>query len=140
MNGNSFIGFILKSPFHGIMSASTMLITVTGRKSGRKVTTPVNYYQDGSTLWVLTNPERKWWRNVQSCAEVELRLRGKTALATAEVIRDETALAGQIGEYVKRIPLSARALGVRVVQGQPDPSDLARAAGRHLMIRINLSK
>lgn len=68
MNGNSFMTFILRSPMHGILSGSTMLITVTGRKSGRPITTPVNYYQKGDTLWVISNRERSWWRNLKGGA------------------------------------------------------------------------
>jgi len=32
-----------------------MLITVTGRKTGKKYTTPVGYYQQDGYLWVLTS-------------------------------------------------------------------------------------
>ena len=45
--GNTFIKLFLRSPLHRMMSKSTLLITFTGRKSGNKYTTPVNYSLEG---------------------------------------------------------------------------------------------
>ena len=136
MNGNSFMTFMLRSPLHGVMSGSTMLVTVTGRKSGRLITTPVNYYQEGDTLWVISNRERTWWRNLKGGASLKLRLRGQELNGFGEVLLDEPAVAVQIGEYVRHLPISARALGVHVVDGQPDPADLERLAKEKVMIKI----
>ena len=58
MNGNSFIAWLLRSPLHGLLSGNTLLITVTGRKTGRPITTPVNYVRDGDRLWVISNRDR----------------------------------------------------------------------------------
>jgi deazaflavin-dependent oxidoreductase (nitroreductase family) len=138
MNGNSFITFLLRSPLHRLMSGSTMLITVTGRKSGRPITTPVNYYQDGDTLWVISNRERTWWRNLKSGAPLKLRLRGREVDGFGEVHLEEAAVAAQIGEYIQHLPMSARALGVRVQDGQPNLADLQRLAQERVMIRIKL--
>jgi len=138
MNGNSFMTFMLRSPLHGVMSGSTMLVTVTGRKSGRLITTPVNYYQEGDTLWVISNRERTWWRNLKGGASLKLRLRGQELNGFGEVLLDEPAVAVQIGEYVRHLPISARSLGVQVQAGQPDPADLARLAQERVMIRIKL--
>ena len=49
----------------------TRLITVTGRKTGRKYTTPVGYYQEGDTLWVISSRDRTWWRNATGGAQVD---------------------------------------------------------------------
>lgn len=139
MNGNSFMTFMLRSPLHGIMSGSTMLITVTGRKSGRPITTPVNYYQEGDTLWVISNRERTWWRNLKGGVPVKLHLRGREKSGFGEVLLDEAAVAPQIGEYVRHLPISARSLGVHIQDGQPDPADLRRLAKERVMIRIKLA-
>lgn len=139
MNGNSFMTFMLRSPLHGIMSGSTMLITVTGRKSGRSITTPVNYYQEGDMLWVISNRERTWWRNLKGGVPVKLHLRGREKSGFGEVLLDEAAVAPQIGEYVRHLPISARSLGVHIQDGQPDPADLRRLAKERVMIRIKLA-
>jgi deazaflavin-dependent oxidoreductase (nitroreductase family) len=138
MNSNSFMAFMLRSPLHGVMSGSTMLVTVTGRKTGKAITTPVNYYQEGDTLWVISNRERTWWRNLKGGAALKLRLRGQEVNGFGEVLLDEPAVAAQIGEYVRHLPISARSLGVHMQDGQPDPADLARLAQARVMIRIKL--
>ena len=43
MNGYDFVAWLLRSPFHGMLSNGMMLITVSGRKTGKKYTTPVDY-------------------------------------------------------------------------------------------------
>ena len=138
MNGNSFISFLLRSPLHRMMSGSTMLITVTGRKSGRPITTPVNYYQEGDTLWVISNRERTWWRNLKGGASLKLRLRGQEVDGFGEAVLVESEVAAQIGEYVRHLPISVRSLGVHMLNGQPDPADLSRLAQERVMVRINL--
>jgi hypothetical protein len=58
MNENSFIAWLLRSPLHGLLSANTLLITMAGRKTGRPITTPVNYVRDGDRLWVISSRDR----------------------------------------------------------------------------------
>lgn len=45
---------LLRSPFHGVVSNSLMLVTFTGCKTGNEYTTPVGYRQEGDTLTVFT--------------------------------------------------------------------------------------
>lgn len=137
MNGNDFMKFFLRTPLHVFMG-NTMLITVTGRKTGRKYTTPVGYYRADGHLWVLSSRERTWWRNVRDGAEVSLRLHGKEAAGYAEAILDEDAVTQQVLEYVRHIPMSAKGLGVRVENGQPNREDAARLAEDRLFVKIEL--
>jgi hypothetical protein len=69
---------------------------------------------------------------------VELRIRGENVQAFAEAIVYEETVATQIIEYVCQIPMSARALGVRVENGQPHPEDAARLAKERLFVKIRL--
>ena len=137
MKGNDFVVFALKSPLHVFMG-DTMLLTVTGRKTGRKISVPVNYYQDGDSLWVLSTRERTWWRNLAHGGEVGVRLHGHDFNATGEVILEEQAVSARLVQYVKRLPLSARALGVRMENGEPNCDDIARVAKERLFVRICL--
>ena len=85
---NDFVKFFLRTPLYVFMG-DTMLITVTGRKTGKKYTTPVGFYREGDFLWVLTSHDRTWWRNVKNGADVEMRFRGKDVTGFAEAILDE---------------------------------------------------
>ncbi len=137
MNGNSFVKFLIKSPLQFFMG-NTMLITVTGCKTGRKITTPVNYYQDDNVLWVISTRSRKWWRNVRTGAAVDLYLRGKAMKGFAEAVSDESEVTTRSVDYVQRLPMSANALGVRIENGIPNCEDVSRLAKERLFVKIQL--
>jgi len=138
MTGNDFVKFFLRTPLY-IFMGDTMLITVTGRKTGKKYTTPVGFYRDGNTLWVISSRDRTWWRNLIGGADVEIRIRGEDVTGFAEAILDEEAVAAQAVEYVHHIPMSAKAMGVRVDKGEPHPEDVVRLAKERLFVRVNLN-
>jgi len=135
MNGNDFVKLLLESPLHVLMG-NTMLITLTGRKTGRKITLPVSYYRDLDALWVVTSRSRMWWRNLRQGAQVHLRLDGKDVEGFAEAVLDEKAVAAQIEQYVRHLPMSARSLGVRFHDGVLSAEDTARLAKDRLFVKI----
>jgi len=137
VNGNDFVKFMLRSPLQIVMG-DTMLVTVKGRKTGKPITLPVNYYRDGNTLWVISNRERTWWRNVCPAAPVTLHLHGRDMKACAEMVSDEKAVAAQMADYVRHLPMSAKPLGIRMEGGIPNCDDSARAAKNRLFIKLQL--
>lgn len=77
---NPLVRPLLRSRLHPLLSRSVLLLTYTGRRSGRRFTIPVQYTTDGDVLVVAAGaPERKvWWRNLTGeGAEVRVRLRGR---------------------------------------------------------------
>jgi len=139
MDGNDFVKFFLKTPLH-IFLGDTMLITVTGCKTGKKYTTPVGFYRDGNSLWILSSRDRTWWRNVEDGNAVEMRIHGRDVKGFAEAILDADEVAKQVIEYVRHIPMTAKSLGVRVENGEPNPEDAARLAKERMFVRINLNE
>ena len=138
MTGNDFVAFMLRTPLHHFMG-NTMLITVTGRKTGKKYTTPVGYYRVDDHIWVITNRDRTWWRNLKDGAEVSMRIHGKNVNGFAEAILDEKAIAARIGEYLLHVPLAIKPLGVRIENGEANPEDAARVAKERLFVKIKLN-
>jgi len=138
MNGNDFMAWVLRSPFHGMLSNGMMLITVTGRKTGKTYTTPVGYYEEGDSLWVITSRDRKWWRNLQGGANVKLLLKRKPVNGFAETELDEKAVETRMYEYVKHIPQAAKPMKIHVENGVANPEDIARTARDRLFVRIKL--
>ena len=138
MTGNDFMAWVLRSPFHGMLSNGMMLITVTGRKSGKKYTTPVGYYREDGCLWVITSRERTWWRNLKGGAEVELLLKRKPMKGFAQPELDEKAVEARMFEYLKYIPQAAKPMGVRVENGEANAEDVARTAKDRLFVRIRI--
>ncbi len=137
MKANDFVVLALRSPLHVLMG-ETMLITLTGRKTGRKITVPVNYTQECDELWVLSSRDRTWWRNLLKGGEVVVRLHGHEFKGLAEVVLDEAAVAAQLGRYINHLPASARYIGVRVENGEANCHDLSRVAKERLFVKICL--
>ena len=48
--------FLLRSPLHGVMSKRVLLVTFTGRKSGKAYTTPVSYMREGDIVFFTDSP------------------------------------------------------------------------------------
>jgi hypothetical protein len=90
-SGNRVVRQLLRSPLHAPFSGRLVLITVTGRRSGREHTLPVAYKQDGERLAIpVMWPERKlWWRNLRDGAPVRLRLRGQERTGQARAREDD---------------------------------------------------
>jgi deazaflavin-dependent oxidoreductase (nitroreductase family) len=89
---NPLMKWLLRSPLHGLFSRMYMLMTVTGRKSGRQYTTPVQYGRKEDTLYVITSRDCIWWRNLRGGADVTLRLRGKTVRGQAHIETEAAAV------------------------------------------------
>lgn len=140
MKGNDFMAWVLRSPFHGILSNGMMLITVTGCKTGKKYTTPVGFYEEDGSLWVLTSRDRTWWKNLKGGANVSLLLRRKSVQAFAEPELDERFVACKIVEYLRHVPQAAKPMGIRVQDKTPNAEDVARVSKDRLFVRIELTR
>ncbi len=73
---NIVVGALLRSPLHFLMSKDIMIITFTGRNSGRKFSTPVRYIHVDGIVRCFTSTETRWWRNLRGNANVELLIEG----------------------------------------------------------------
>ncbi|CAG0982633.1 hypothetical protein ANRL2_02557 [Anaerolineae bacterium] len=140
MNGNDFMSAVLRSPLHGMLSNGMMLITITGRKTGRQYTTPVGYYEEGGYLWVLTSRERTWWRNLQGSASVDLLLKRRLIKGFAETELDEESVEKRMYEYIRHVPQAAKPMGIRMENRTPNPEDIARTAKDRLFVKVNVAR
>ena len=105
---NPVMKFFLRSPLHFLWSKSLMLITFTGRKSGRQFTTPVRYVQYDDAVRCFTGRETQWWRNLRGGAEVVLRIRGEDARYSARAIDDDAEeIRRWLVDYLGRYPQDA---------------------------------
>jgi len=76
---NPVVVWILRSPLHRLLSRGLMLLSYTGRRSGRRHAIPVGYQRSGAVITVLASRARRkrWWRNFREPAPVELLVRGR---------------------------------------------------------------
>lgn len=137
--GNQFTKVILRSPLHGLLSGSTMLITVTGRKSGKAYTTPVNYVRHRDVVYITSRRERTWWRNLRGGGPVTLRLQGQNVQGRAIAIEDDQGVSAGLTAYLGQVPQYAKYFGVALdSNGQPKAGDIARVAQTRIMIQVKL--
>lgn len=132
--------WLLKSPFHSFISRGVMLVTVAGRKSGKPISTPTNYLLDGSTLWVISWRDRKWWRNLRGRAQVRVLLAGKGVEGPGQVIEEEKQVAQSLFEYYRKAPHLAKYVQIALdAAGLPVSADCERAAQKIVVVRIDLA-
>ena len=129
---------ILCSPLHRLLSGKRLVLSFTGRRSGTRYATPVNYLQRGGELLITT--DHKWWHNLDGGAPVAVRLRGRQLRASAEAIRDPDAVAEALTALVLDHPPYGRWADIHTgPDGTPDPSDVrAEVARGRVLVRVQL--
>ncbi len=136
---NPIIKWLLRSPLHGFVSNNMMLITYTGRKSGKEYTIPINYLRNDSVFITTSFRKRIWWRNLRGGAPVTLRVQGQTLQATAEVIEDDEGVAAGLMAYLQQIPHLSKYFGVKLdADGQPNSANVATSAQDKVIVRSKL--
>ena len=140
MSFNDFAARLLRSPFHGLMGGGTLLISVTGRKSGKPVTLPVNFQEIDGVLWVTSRRSRVWWRNLQACPDVKVWRAGKERTGQGELVLDNQSVAAGLTRLFSLDPRLAAALHVRMPAGVPDPADLQREVEDRLLIKLSIKE
>lgn len=143
---NKAMKFVLRSPAHGMVSKTVLLITFIGRKSGKTFTTPVSYSQYGDQVRIFTHAH--WWKNLlpravtgaPAAAPVTLRLRGREFQGMAEpVVEDKCSIAVALAEHLQKVPSDARYYKVTFDdQGHPRREEIQKAVQTVVMIRISL--
>lgn len=134
---NPLVIWLLRSPLHGAMSRSTLLLTFTGRKSGRIYTTPVNYVSNGDELLVVGSRGHSWWKNLRGGAAVTVRVRGRDMRGQAEVFEGEAAEQGLLA-VLRAVPAYRRYWKVELGEdGCPrEPGALRRVARENALVTI----
>jgi deazaflavin-dependent oxidoreductase (nitroreductase family) len=108
---NPMIAALLRSPLHGLLSSSLLLLTVTGRHSGRRYSIPVGYQRDGDDLLVMVSEARRkqWWRNYYEPGPVSVHVRGIERAGCASLVAPGSDEFRQIVEgALRRLPWLAR--------------------------------
>jgi deazaflavin-dependent oxidoreductase (nitroreductase family) len=131
---NPLMKWLLRTPLHSLSSGSTMLVTVTGAKTGRQITTPVNYTMDGTGVWVVSSRTRIWWRNLRGSRPCTLRLRGADVSAVADVLETDDDAARGLTRLIELNPSAAGYLGVR----PGDEASLRQAGQKWVAIHMHL--
>lgn len=115
-----------------------MILTVTGRRTGRRYEIPISYVADGAVVVCLTGIDNAWWKNLRGGADVTVLLQRQRFGGYAEA---STGVANMpvIESFLAARPRDARFHHVRRgAHGQFDADDLRRAALTRVLIRVEL--
>ena len=141
---NPMLRILLRSPLHGLLSDSILLLTYHGKKSGQEYTLPVQYARIGQAFYIVPGfPERKvWWRNLTGGAPVDFWVRGEKLTAQAQVVsgkQDESDLVDGLTAYFTRFPSAAQAHGLhRLPDGNLDREEVRSAASQIVVVQATL--
>jgi deazaflavin-dependent oxidoreductase (nitroreductase family) len=135
---NRTMKFMLRSPLHGVVSKSILLITFTGRKTGKTYTTPVSYSQTDDQVYIFTHAN--WWKNLHPDTPIGLHIRGRRLQGLPEtIVEDKNAVAAGLTAHLRQVPFDARFYEVALDDnGNPDLADVEKAVETVVMIRVQL--
>lgn len=133
---------LLRSPVHGLLSREILVLSWTGRRSGRRFELPLSYVPHAGALYLCTRPDGStWWRHLRPAARVALVLAGRRVAADA-VLVDPTSREAldALRAFVTRNPRT----GVTLYQvareaGAPKEDDLAREVLRSVVVRLDVA-
>jgi hypothetical protein len=117
-----------------------LLLTFTGRKTGKLYTIPVGYTPEGDTTLTLFS-SYCWWKNLRGGAPVVVHLQGCGRTGRAEVVEDREAVVEAVERLVAKYGLkdAGSRIGLALdTDPPPSPEELAAAMEGHVAIRIVL--
>jgi deazaflavin-dependent oxidoreductase (nitroreductase family) len=125
---------LLRSPLHWPWSRWFTVVEWTGRRSGRRYSTPVAFLPRGGEVWVTTGDT--WWRNLLSNPLIRVWLAGRQVVGDATLVTDRQESVQLHAAMFEARPFFARLAGLPPRPGRPQIA-AAVDAGRTL-IRIRL--
>ena len=117
----------------GLAGKRTHILTVPGRKSGRRYSTPVQLVIEGDRRWLVAPyGARAWVENARAAGAVELTRARRTTRHAVEELGPEEA-APVLREYLRTTPIVKRFFDVRA---DASLEAFAAEAPRHPVFRL----
>ena len=124
---------ILASRLHPLLSSRLMLLTFTGRKTGRSRTTPVSYVLDGSSL--LVPGGGAWSKNLGAGWPAQVCIRGTWIAVEPELVAEPLAMEELLRLMLAANPTMGMFTGIRPgPDGRPDAAALERERRRGFVV------
>lgn len=127
--------FLLRKDWLGGMGDLVLVITTTGRRSGKAVSTPIGYVSDGDGWAALTYSTSNWYRNLRASPDALLEIRGRPVRVRAEFVDDEAGRQQLVELYRQQ-----RARNFRMFFNVPidaPPDELARGIAARSFVRFH---
>src|SRR5512141_916204 len=118
-----------------------LLLTTTGRRSGKKRVTPLQYEEIGGLYYLgaARGLKADWVRNIQSCPDVEVHVGAKHFPGRAEIVTDPMKFADFMEVRLERHP---RMIGLIMERAHglprhPSRAQLEQLAGKEALVIIH---
>ncbi|MEP6988738.1 MAG: nitroreductase/quinone reductase family protein [Chloroflexota bacterium] len=136
---NPLIAALLRSPLHGALSGSTIVLSFKGRKSGKVYNLPVGYYElQGDRLVVI--PLHRWWKNLQGNVPVTVWLKGRKYTGVANATQGDEVTISVLQQIIANSANLMRVYKIeRDANGQPDANAIQHVAQSLALVRIRLT-
>ncbi|MFN7951421.1 MAG: nitroreductase family deazaflavin-dependent oxidoreductase [bacterium] len=140
---NPVVRPILRSRFHRVLSGFLLLVTVTGRKTGKRHTFPVMYARDGADIVIVAGwaSKKRWWKNLIGGGDVTVQMAGETLPGRGTTLVDATAERGRtLRAYLTRFPAAVRTVGAPRDWRTASDESLAQSRGDAAVVRVVLAR
>jgi deazaflavin-dependent oxidoreductase (nitroreductase family) len=140
--GSLLVRAILRSPLHGLLSRRLMLLTVIGRRTGRRYTFPVEYVSDGRHVTVVAGAaaSKTWWLNLTRTSPVVVRIRGRNRNGIAHIVWDADQSEQLVAGFADPLSIAPLAPATEpVAGGGVAVATIARGLRDALVVKIDLT-
>ncbi len=136
---NPVISTLLRSPWHRLLSKQLMLLSITGRRTGRTYTVPVGRHEFNGTLVVSVSGG--WRYNLRGGAPVRVTLDGRERAGYADVEDLPDHVAQTFKGLLDRLgPRSASLLGLKLnIKRLPTVDEVQPAVAQRWIARVRLT-
>jgi F420H(2)-dependent quinone reductase len=138
---NPVMRSLLRSPLHGITSHNIGIVHFSGRKSGRKLNTPLSYTREGNIVRLLSNQSTGWWLNFRGKGvKVEMEIARQCYPGTAVLLEgDSQALREGVRRFIRALPRDAKVYGLELdANREVVETSLAKIADQLILVEIRL--
>lgn len=128
--------FLLRRKLMGPANKMLMVITTTGRKSGRKYSIPIGCVPDGKSILAFNiGGGSNWYKNILANPIVTLEIEGKAGQYRGELIQDDADLLKALEVFKRERPNQLeRFFGVAK---DAAGADLLKAKARCVFVRFH---
>jgi hypothetical protein len=137
---NPIVRFLVRTPLAGPLREQMMVVSFTGRKTGRRFSIPLSAHRIDNDLYAITSAG--WKYNFRDGADAEVLHKGKTTAMRGELISDPAVVADLCKRAaesygVKRAQLM---MGLKFRDGRvPTLEEFREAVERDRLVAIRLS-
>jgi deazaflavin-dependent oxidoreductase (nitroreductase family) len=126
--------FLIRRNWAKRLGTIAMVITTTGRKTGRPRSTPIGYLRDGDSVLAFTYPHHHWYKNLRQKPEALLTIQGRKIPVRAELVDDEAGRRRVLEAYQRGRPGSF----ARMYKLAPDAplDEIVKAAKDRVFVRF----